>query len=229
MPEQTQTSTTGQRKREVAHKLNIGNILQGNPIVEETTTDAGQTRENFKILELGDKQILRVNIIANVIEKYIAEGEKRWASITLDDASGQINIKVFGDDTAKFQDINQGDTLLIIGVLRSFNKELYILPEVIKKQDPKYLLVRKLEIDSSQPLTSAIATQTPEAKAEASSTREQIITLIKESEADGGIDTEQIILKLKDISPDNINSEIKKLLEDGVIYEPRPGRVRYLG
>ena len=34
---------------------------------------------------------------------------------------------------------------------------------------------------------------------------------------------------LKEITPENINQEITKLLEEGIIYEPRPGRVRYLG
>jgi len=29
--------------------------------------------------------------------------------------------------------------------------------------------------------------------------------------------------------PNEINSEIKKLLEDGIAYEPRPGKLRYLG
>jgi len=30
-------------------------------------------------------------------------------------------------------------------------------------------------------------------------------------------------------SPDVIKVEIKKLLEEGLIYEPRPERLRYLG
>ena len=30
-------------------------------------------------------------------------------------------------------------------------------------------------------------------------------------------------------SPQIIKEEIKRLLEEGLIYEPRPGRLRYLG
>jgi hypothetical protein len=36
-------------------------------------------------------------------------------------------------------------------------------------------------------------------------------------------------MKLKDASPEIINQEIKKFLEEGIIFEPRPGKVRYLG
>jgi len=246
------------RKRETAHKLHLGTILKGNPVIEEIQGESGTpTREKFKFLEFSeDKKVVRVNVIANVIEKYISEGEKNWGSITIDDGTGQINIKVFGEDVAKFQELNQGDTLLIIGILRTYNQEVYILPEIIKKADPRYLLVRKLEIEkapkliplASQPMQvqnsstpstpstdQASKTSIPSEQSTAPVTpqvggiREKIINLIKSGEADGGIDVEQLIIQLKDINPDEINKEITKLLEQGTIYEPRPGRVRYLG
>ncbi len=52
--------------------------------------------------------------------------------------------------------------------------------------------------------------------------------MIKKEEENEGIDTEKLIMEIK-ASPDLINQEIKRLLEEGIIYEPRPGRVRYLG
>lgn len=226
------------KKREIAHKLRIGDILKGNPIIEQIQPgmQGGSVQERFNFLELGDKQVKRINIVANIIDKFMSEGEKKWGSITIDDATGQIRVKVFGDDISKFQDLNQGDTLLIIGMIRSYNNELYILPEIIKKSDPRYLLVRKLEIENTQPkqeptTTNPSTTRTSDSSqpTTTSSLRDQIITLIKAGEAEGGVDTEQFIVQFKDSSPDLINQEVKKLLEDGMIYEPRPGRVRYLG
>ncbi len=52
--------------------------------------------------------------------------------------------------------------------------------------------------------------------------------MIKSSETNEGIDTEEMILKLK-AQPNILTEEIKKLLEEGIIYEPKPGRLRYLG
>lgn len=203
------------RKRETAHKLRIGDVLRGKPI---TSNESGQERFNF--LELGDKRIVRVNIVGNIIDKFTSEGEKKYALLTLDDASGQINAKTFGQDTALFEEISQGHTVMLIGLLRIFNNELYILPEIIKIIDPRYLLIRKLEIEKSLPKEIK--------KEEILAVKDQIIDMIKKEEENEGIDTEKLIMEIK-ASPELINQEIKKLLEEGIIYEPRPGRVRYLG
>jgi hypothetical protein len=199
-----------QRKRNIAYKLRIGDILKAKPIVNEG---------RLLFLELGDKKIIRVNVIANVVDKYFNDGEKKYASITVDDASGQLKLKAFGDDVANLKDITQGDTLQIIGVMREYNSELYVTPEITKKVDPKWLLVRKLEIQNLRkdiPLPSNAPI------------RDVILEKIKTSDSKGGIDKEQLILDTE-ASPDLINAEIKHLLEDGMIYEPRPGVLRYLG
>jgi len=207
------------KKRETAYKVRINDILRATQIFEEIEG----ANKRLKFVELGDKKIQRINIIANVIDKYESEGERRFASITLDDGSGQIRARVFGEDLAKFSDIVQGDTLLIVGVLRFFNNETYILPELIKKQDPRYLLVRKLEIDKS---FSSI--NMPKPKQEIKVLRDELLGLIRGAETKEGIEKEEIILTLK-AQPEIIVQEIQKLLEEGIIYEPRPGIVRYLG
>lgn len=220
------------RKRETAYKLRIGDILSGTPIVEDipqeaspdpTQTTSNLIKERFRFLELGDKKIIRVNVIANIIDKYSSEGEKKYATITIDDASGQIRIKVFGEDVAMLQNLSQGDTILVIGVLRSYNRDLYILPEIVKKADPRYLLIRKRELEGKKAENEEPATQ------QVIETRDQIINIIKSGTDSGGVSTEDIILQIKSATPEVINSEIIKLLEDGMIYEPRPGKVRWLG
>ena len=131
------------RKRETAHKIKIGDLLKANPIYEES--DA--LNKKLKFLELGDRRILRINIVSNVVDKYESQGESKFASITLDDGSGQIRARVFSDNLDKIENINQGDSVLVIGLLRAYNQEIYILPEVLKNIEPRYLLIRKLEIE----------------------------------------------------------------------------------
>ncbi|MBS3066797.1 hypothetical protein J4205_03150 [Candidatus Pacearchaeota archaeon] len=197
-------------KRHVAYKLKIGDVIQGKRIFDA---------DKFSFIELGDKKISRVNVIANVVDRY-SSVEKSYISLTVDDASGQIRIKIFGDDVNKFSDISQGDTVLIMGLIRVYNDELYITPEIIKKKDPKYLLVRKLEFDKIKPkevnkdIIIALS--------------DKIIDKIKNSEPNG-IGSDKLMEEFKEIEPSLINQEIKKALEDGIIYEPRPGIVRYLG
>ncbi len=214
------------KKRETAHKLRIGELLRGNQIFDQTqNSDLTQvTNPRLLHVELGDRKIIRLNVIANVIEKFESQGDTKFATITLDDGSGQLKARVFGEDLHKFQGIVEGDTILLIGLSRSFNQELYILPEVVRKQDPKYLLIRKLEIDKSSPNPL-----TKDQKKEIKAYRDEIIDLIKGSEENQGIDKDKIIMKFSDAKPDIISQEIQKLLEDGIIYEPKPGTVRYLG
>ncbi len=204
-------STTEQFKRHIAHKFRIGKILSGKPILEN---------DRLRFIEIENKTIIRVNLIANVIDKFVQEGEKKYASVTLDDATGQIRLKAFGDEISKFSALNQGDTIQVIGLIRYWNNEVYITPEIIKKKDPAFLLVRKLELEAEEPKSLE--------KDKLIELKDKIIYMIKEAEKDNGIEVEKIILELKENSS-IINQEIKKLLEDGLVYEPRPGKLRYLG
>jgi len=212
MTDQTLSTQANQQfKRHIAFKLRIGDILSGKPVVVD---------EKLKCVEQGGKELIRVNIISNIVDKYIQDGEKKFGSITLDDATGQIRAKVFGEDLSKFENISQGDTIMVIGMLRQWNNEIYITPEIIKKKEPQYLLVRKYESIIEKPVQLE--------KGSIKELKDKIIEIIKREEDKGGADIDSIILELKS-QPDAINMEIKKLLEEGMAYEPRPGKIRYLG
>ena len=199
-------------KRNIAYKIRIEDILNGKPVIEN---------ERFSFLESGNKKIIRVNLIGSVVDKYEVDGERKYIFLTLDDGSGQVKLKAFGDDTEKLKNINHGQTIIIIGTLRYFNDEIYIFPEAVKEQDPRYLIVRKLELEkisSERPVPEKIY-----------EIKDKIIELIKNSENEGGIDTNMLITKLKENSPEMIKEETQKLLEGGIIFEPRPGKLRWLG
>ena len=206
------TTTEPNFKRNVAYKLRIGEILSGKPVIEG---------ERIKFLEVSNKQVVRANIIANITDKYIQEGEKKFASVTLDDATGQIKLKAFGEDVEKFTNLSQGDTVLVIGLVRSWNNEVYLTPEIIKKKEPAFLLIRKYESEKDTPKVQD--------KTQISALKERITQMLRDAEKSGGIEIEHMIMNIKDHSADVINQEIRKILEDGIAYEPRPGKLRYLG
>ena len=198
-------------KRHTAYKLKIGDILAGNHIVDG---------EKLKFVEVNGKNVARVNLIANVVDKFIQDEEKKFASVTLDDASGQIKLKTFGEDIEKLKLLEQGDTVLAIGMVREWNKEVYITPEIIKKKQAEYLLLRKLENDSQK--------QQLADKKEITELKDKLINIIKREEQNGGADIKKLIEELQ-AKQETVNQEIRKLLEEGTIYEPRPGKVKYLG
>jgi RPA family protein len=205
----------GQFHRNVAYKLRIGDILLGKPIING---------DKFSFLELGDKKIVRVNIIGNITDRYESEGERKYIFFTLDDGSGQIKIKCFSEEVGRFKEITQGETVLVIGVLRNFNNETYISPEIIKEQDTKYLLIRKLEIEKENSKNMK-----PLVREQITAVKDKILGIIKEAEKNGGIEMDALIMDLREVSPDIINQEIRSLLEEGIIFEPRPGKIRWLG
>lgn len=217
-------------KRNTAFKLRVGEILIGKPIMSSVSGT-----ERFSFLELGNKKIVRVNIIGNIVDKYESSAtsessneniQRRYVFFTLDDGSGQIKLKVFGDDYEKFKDFYQGQTVVVIGNLRNWNNETYISPEIIREMDTKYLLLRKLETEKEKALTFNAASVKKE---QVMAIKDKILELIKSSESNGGIETEDIIQNFAEVSPTLIQQEIQKLLEEGIAFEPRPGKIRYLG
>jgi len=119
-----------------------------------------------------------------------------------------------------------------------FNNELYIAPEIVRELDPKYLLVRKLEVEKSNPVQIQTSNQNQsqnqiqsQEQAQTQSQggiKDKIIEQIKIHESEGGIETEKLSTSLNE-SPQVITQEIQKLLEEGLVFEPRPGIVRWLG
>src|SRR3989344_3434532 len=75
---------TNSFKRHVAYKFKIGQIIAGNQIFDQ---------DRLNSVEINNRKASRVNVIANVIDKYLQEGEKNYGTVTLDDASGQIKVK----------------------------------------------------------------------------------------------------------------------------------------
>jgi len=199
-----------QFKRNIAYKLRIGTILNGRSNFEQ---------ERFISSEIDGKKVIRVNVIGSIVDKYENDGERKYLSLTLDDGSGQIKLKSFGDDIDKFKNVTQGQTVIVIGTLRFFNNEIYIALEIIREQDPRYLVIRKLEKENNNEKS---VEQKPE-----SSLKDKLIELIKNSEGEEGVNMETLSNKLGN-SPE-INQELQKLLEEGMIFEPRPGIVRWLG
>jgi len=212
-----------QYKRNTGYKFRIGDILIGKPVVNNVNGN-----ERFSFLELGDKKVMRVNIVGNIVDKYESGDEKKYLFLTLDDGSGQIKLKTFGDDSEKFKEVAQGQTVVVIGVLRYWNNEIYVAPEIIKEVDPKYLLLRKLETEKNRMHQPAVVTNSND-KEQIVAIKDRIMDLVKSAEDAGGIELEKLISQLKDFSPGIINQEIQKLLEEGIIFEPRPGKIRYLG
>jgi hypothetical protein len=218
------------QSRQVANKIRIGDLLNGNIIFDG---------ERFSALEVKDRKVSRVNVICNVVDKY-SNPDKNFYSLTVDDGTGQIRVKAFTDSAILISGFGIGDTIKLIGWLRYFNNEIYITPEIALRADVKWAYVRKLELlkeygefretgsneaeKSTAPEEDIVEREKLDLEMEENS-KSIIMKKIKSSE--DGIDVEKLIMDLK-IPVNEISGVISELIAEGGIYEPKPGHLRSL-
>ncbi|HLC60939.1 MAG TPA: hypothetical protein VJJ52_05935 [Candidatus Nanoarchaeia archaeon] len=202
------------QKRQVAYKVWISDILNSNFMKDETS--AGYIKINEVVVS-------RANLIATVV--YKADQEQALSSVMIDDGTGKILLKSF-ETFAAFSKVDIGDMVLVVGRVREFGNEKYIMPEILKKlNDIGWMAVRKLE------LKDLIAVEQKEEKIDVTDKNisvnafEQIYTLIKKLDLGDGADIDTII---KNSSLNDTESTINRLLENGDIFEIKPGRVKVL-
>jgi len=125
------------KKREVAYIVKISQIKNA----EKEILDG-----KLKELRIKNRIVARVSIIGTVTDKFESLRDKKYASITINDGEDTIRAKTFGDGVDLLENINKDDIVKVIGFVRYFKDELYITPEIIKKVDARWLMLRKLEL-----------------------------------------------------------------------------------
>jgi len=194
-------------KRQVAFKVKINEILNG----EYKKEDGWQP--NYLITEYG--KISRVNVIAVLVSKN--EDEK---SFMLDDGSGKIAMRTFEN---KNFDVDVGDIVLAIGRPREWNFQKYIMPEIIKRmKDKRWVEVRKLELEERKKIKKSYI----EVKEEVVlSPYQKILDLINVLDSGEGADFQDVLIKSKINDGEKI---LNNLLEQGEVFEVRPGKLKIL-
>jgi len=212
------------QKRLVAYKIKIDDILNGKYVKQEGW--------NPNYIISGGKQISRVNVIGIVVSKHVGEGAS-YNSIIIDDGA-KISARIF-DDSRFFEDIEVGDVVMIVGKPREYGQEIYLVPEIVKKiEDKNWIEFRKLEL-KKQDLLKGVKEEVTEIKKDETAAEEiivedvketskieKVLNLIKSMDLGEGVDYQEIIDKI------NGEKEIQALLQEGEIYEIRPGRLKVL-
>ncbi len=126
-------------KRLVAYKVAIADIMAGEYKAQEGFNPS-------RVETSWGLSVSRVHIIATVVNHYKSEDSK-YAFITLDDGTGVVRSKAFQQDTKFLEKIKKGDIVDVIGRIREYNDERYIVPEVVRVVDDYNMItLRKLEV-----------------------------------------------------------------------------------
>lgn len=230
-------------KRAIATKVHINHLISGNYVKDELN--------NYIETSFG-LQASRVRILGTVVRKWMPSANNETAtervpqaSIIIDDCTETIRIKAWADDIKIFEEVEVGDLVDLIGHVREYEKEIYLTPEIIKKiEDPNWELVRELEIiEFIKGLNADVKIQPDSASTQHSPKsnlrtpvdlhntkgifKDQIVDLIKKLDETKGVSLSEL-KQQGNISEIDFQDIIKELINEGIIYQPSPGKYKIL-
>jgi len=123
-----------------AYKIKIEDIVKGQFL---RSAEGGEP--DYLATPWG-QQISRARVMGTIVDKYVSE-DQSYAALRIDDGSETIRLKSWGQDVSKVANINVGDLVDVIGRIREYGGETYLVPDVIVTvSDPNWEIVRELEI-----------------------------------------------------------------------------------
>lgn len=204
-------------ERWTAKKLRIIDLVRGEWVKREG--EAGFVLTPYK------EEIRRARILATCVNKFVSD-DGNFASITLDDSTACVRAKVW-KDLKPILGMEVGWLVDVIGRVREYDDEIYLVPEIIRKlDDPNWELLRRLElIDKIKRLKAGKGKEVEEVKKEKESDelRREILAVIEQ--AKDGMEYNKIAEKVK-ASQEQLEAIINELLGEGICYEPTPGKIK---
>ncbi|MBT3394819.1 hypothetical protein HOA59_01320 [archaeon] len=232
-----------QQRRQTAYKVWITDLMNNEYIQQQ-----GEWEPNY--IQIREKKVSRINLIAIVVEKYDNE-EKTYSTVTIDDGSDNIQLKAWKEDIKIFESVKVGDIVSIIGKIKSYNETRYIVPEIVRSLDnPKWLEVRKLELTKEYGLQQESA-EKPKGESTGNSgmempkiqeeviinedseevptenDRQKILNIIEKDSNEEGMDIITVVEK-SGIEEESANLLVQELLKEGEIFEIKKGTVKII-
>jgi RPA family protein len=205
-------------KRQTAYKVWIKQVHTTQNLIDEKT--------GLPYYALGEKHVVRVNIIGSIIDSFSSGG---YGSLVIDDGSAQIRLKVWGEDLSLVEEKNIGDFVLVIGRIADFNDERYIRPEIVRGIGYDWALLRRVELikafgvpeKDEKVILQKEQGSLPEVEPSLAA-REMILTLIDKREEI----SEEELFKSCSLPLDKVQIALYDLLKEGEIFSPKKGLYR---
>lgn len=223
------------RERMTAVRASISDIING-----KFREDNGA-----HVISPFDVELRRVALVGFVVGKYHRDADsngKRFESITLDDGSDTIRVKVWGEeDAALLEGVKENILALVIGKIRKYDDEVYLVPEIVRElKDPNFmglhLMQRYQAILTRSGVTMTVAEDSDQqlltpssanAKAAAlGGVTKQILNYIELHAVPEGVYIKDIVafFEKKGHQSMDIQMKVFDLVADGLINEVDPAR-----
>ncbi|MBN2101693.1 MAG: hypothetical protein JW716_02370 [Candidatus Aenigmarchaeota archaeon] len=143
-------------ERQTARKVRVKDIVNGRWVKKEGMVPS------YAVTFYSEK-VSRVELVGTVVASFTSENEN-FRTITIDDSTETVRIKAFKPLESNSKDqseanriekamksfdilnkVKTGDLISIVGRLKEYNEEIYVMPELIRKITHKEELVHRLE------------------------------------------------------------------------------------
>lgn len=205
--------------RQTAYKIWIGDLLKA-----EYIENKGEWEPNFFVIS--EKNVSRVNLVVGVVSTYENPGGT-MRSVEVDDGSGSISLRTWGDDMKLLGDLNVGDIVLVIGKSKKNNGQIFVTPEIIKKVDGNWAKLRKLELEKiygKREQIESVVSSSGDVEKPAESSGQKVLNILEKS---GEIRFEDLLEK-SGVAEEELRELINDLLKEGEIFEPKPNYLRVI-
>jgi RPA family protein len=167
-----------------------------------------------------------VRVMGTLVSRYDSEG---FTILTLDDSTETISVRAFGEDKGMLENFNVGETVDVIGPMREYEGENYILPRSVHRiEDPNWEIVRNLELMIRAKKTGVRLAESPGVDVEEvveEDPKPLVINLIEKLDAGDGADY-NALLKDSGLEDAQLDKTLNDLLSDSEIYEPKIGKFK---
>jgi RPA family protein len=172
------------------------------------------------------EQISRARIAGTVVTKFVSE-DGNFASLTIDDSTATIQAKQW-NETALISGVEVGESVSMIGKVREYEGDIYLVPEIIRSLTPDEESMLRLEILARLKKGTGKGGEDAKdgEKAEESKDedlRKKVLSIIEESKE--GISYGEL-MKKAGAPEERIEDVINELLGEGICYEPTPGKIK---
>ena len=216
------------RERMTAVRASIADIVKGT---------FGED-DGHRVISPEGVELRRVMIVGHIVDRLT--GKDNFASITIDDGTETIRAKAWGSEAASLQEVEENILALVIGKVKEYNEEIYLVPEIIRPlPDPNFLTLHKLERHyhilkhGGEPIPPPASLEdhyeTPKASTDRSppkGLRGKILDYIRENDTPKGIAITDIAAHFKKEDKTNIQLEVIELEADDWIREEPIGVYR---
>jgi RPA family protein len=212
-------------QRQTARKVRIVDIVSGEWVKKEGM-------EPSYVVTPSRESISRARITGTVVGKFVSE-DGNFSSVTIDDSTATIRAKLWRE-IELLNSTQTGDLVSLIGKVREYEGEIYIVPEIIRQVTPDEEGLFRLEVLAKMkkgpaPVSAEASapgagreTQEP-AGTDETGLRKKVLSVIESNKE--GVKYGDLMQQVG--APEEaLEGIINELLGEGVCYEPTPGKIK---